>query len=83
MCGSDLAGVRAAARLDGDRFVLDGEIVVPVSKVFSFDALLQRIHPAESRVENLAKETPALLIVFDLLADRVDRSNTIRTPPAA
>ena len=55
--------------LRADRFVLDGEIVVPVGKVFSFDALLQRIHPAESRVENLAKETPALLIVFDLLAD--------------
>ena len=55
--------------LRADRFVLDGEIVVPVGKVFSFDALLQRIHPAESRVEKLAKETPALLIVFDLLAD--------------
>ena len=35
---------------------------------FSFDALLQRIHPAQSRVQKLAAETPALLIVFDLLA---------------
>jgi ATP-dependent DNA ligase len=50
-------------------FVLDGEIVVPQGKVFSFDALLQRIHPAASRVQKLAKETPALLIVFDLLRD--------------
>src|SRR6476659_5489306 len=50
-------------------FVLDGEIVVPEGKVFSFDALLQRIHPAASRIQKLAKETPALLIVFDLLAD--------------
>lgn len=36
---------------------------------FSFDALLQRIHPAASRVAKLAKETPAHLIVFDLLVD--------------
>jgi ATP-dependent DNA ligase len=50
-------------------FVLDGEIVVPDGKVFSFDALLQRIHPAASRVQKLAVDTPALLIVFDLLAE--------------
>jgi ATP-dependent DNA ligase len=43
--------------------------VVPDGKVFSFDALLQRIHPAASRINKLAEETPALLIVFDLLAD--------------
>jgi ATP-dependent DNA ligase len=49
--------------------VLDGEIVVPQDGAFSFDALLQRIHPAQSRVQRLAKETPALLIVFDLLVD--------------
>jgi ATP-dependent DNA ligase len=55
--------------LDATHFVLDGEIVVPASKAFSFDALLQRIHPAASRVQKLAKETPAMLIVFDLLAD--------------
>src|SRR6187401_2555003 len=41
-------------------FVLDGEIVVPVDRAFSFDALLQRIHPAQSRVQKLAVETPAL-----------------------
>ena len=64
--------------IKADRFVLDGEIVVPAGKVFSFDALLQRIHPAQTRVEMLAKETPALMIVFDLLADPdgvlIDRS---------
>jgi ATP-dependent DNA ligase len=49
------------------KFVLDGEIVVPQGKAFSFDNLLQRIHPAASRVKRLATETPALLIVFDLL----------------
>jgi ATP-dependent DNA ligase len=59
--------VEAALALKAKQFVLDGEIVVPENGTFSFDALLQRIHPARSRVEKLAKETPALLIVFDLL----------------
>ena len=49
--------------------MLDGEIVVPQGRAFSFDALLQRIHPAASRVRKLAAETPALMIVFDLLFD--------------
>jgi ATP-dependent DNA ligase len=61
--------VEAVKALGARRFVLDGEIVVPEGKVFSFDALLQRIHPAASRIKKLAQETPALLIVFDLLAD--------------
>jgi ATP-dependent DNA ligase len=61
--------VEAALALKADKFVLDGEIVVPEGKVFSFDALLQRIHPAASRIKKLAQETPALLIVFDLLCD--------------
>ena len=41
------------------RFVLDGEIVMPSDGGFSFDALLQRIHPAASRIQRLAAETPA------------------------
>jgi ATP-dependent DNA ligase len=49
--------------------VLDGEIVVPSGNAFSFDALLQRIHPASSRVQRLALEMPSLLIIFDLLVD--------------
>jgi ATP-dependent DNA ligase len=53
--------------LKAKRCVLDGEIVVPEGRVFSFDALLQRLHPAASRVKKLAAETPSLLIVFDLL----------------
>jgi len=60
---------QAAGKLKAKAFLLDGEIVVPQGRAFSFDALLQRIHPAASRVERLSKETPALLIVFDLLAD--------------
>jgi ATP-dependent DNA ligase len=49
------------------RFVLDGEIAVPVNDRFSFDDLLQRIHPAESRVRKLAQERPAIFVAFDLL----------------
>ncbi len=60
--------VEAVAQLKPQRFVLDGEIVVPIDGTFSFDALLQRIHPAATRIARLAGETPALLIVFDLLA---------------
>src|ERR1700684_4477755 len=50
-------------------FVLDGEIIVPVNGRLSFDDLLQRIHPAASRVEMLSHKTPAQLIAFDLLVD--------------
>jgi ATP-dependent DNA ligase len=65
--------------LKAKRFVLDGEIVLPQGKAFSFDALLQRIHPAASRVKKLSVETPALLIVFDLLADIDGKSLLGRT----
>jgi ATP-dependent DNA ligase len=61
--------VEAIRAVKAERFVVDGEIVIPQDGTFSFDALLQRIHPAASRVKRLAEETPALLIVFDLLAD--------------
>ena len=59
----------ALGKLKPKTFVLDGKIVVPADGAFSFDALLQRIHPAQSRIRKLAAETPALLIVFDLLVD--------------
>jgi ATP-dependent DNA ligase len=62
--------VELIGSITADSFVLDGEIVVPAGNAFSFDALLQRIHPAASRVKKLAGETPALMIVFDLLADQ-------------
>jgi ATP-dependent DNA ligase len=53
-----------------ERCVVDGEIVVPDrgGAGLDFDALLQRIHPAESRVRRLATETPAAFVAFDLLA---------------
>jgi ATP-dependent DNA ligase len=59
--------VAAALTLREKSFVLDGEIVVPVGGRFSFDDLLQRIHPAASRVKKLAEKTPALFLAFDLL----------------
>src|SRR5437763_1454008 len=64
----------AFARLPGPAFVLDGEIVVPAGDAYDFDALLQRIHPAASRVKKLAAETPARFIAFDLLAAEDGRS---------
>jgi ATP-dependent DNA ligase len=68
--------VEAVHRIKAKRFVLDGEIVVPSNGSFSFDDLLQRIHPAASRVTKLAKETPALLILFDLLVDAEGKALT-------
>jgi ATP-dependent DNA ligase len=59
--------VETLRRLKAKRFVLDGEIVIPVSGRLSFDELLLRIHPAESRVRKLAAEHPAMYVVFDLL----------------
>ena len=50
------------------RCVVDGEIVIAGAKGLDFDALLQRIHPAASRVKLLAEQTPASLVVWDLLA---------------
>ena len=51
------------------RCVLDGEIVIAGPRGLDFDALLQRIHPAQSRVDRLAAETPASFVAFDLLAE--------------
>jgi len=59
--------VEAMRELWQKEFVLDGEIVVPVGGRLSFDHLLQRIHPADSRVQKLAAETPAHYFAFDLL----------------
>jgi ATP-dependent DNA ligase len=70
------AGLR---RLEPSRFVLDGELAVPVGETFSFDALQMRLHPAESRIKKLAAETPAVLFLFDLLATP-DGETLLQTP---
>jgi ATP-dependent DNA ligase len=49
------------------QFVLDGELAIPVGSSISFDALQMRLHPAESRIRKLAAETPARLLLFDML----------------
>ena len=51
-----------------ERCVVDGEIVIAGGKGLDFEALLQRIHPADSRVRMLASTTPASFVAFDLLA---------------
>ncbi|RLV55291.1 ATP-dependent DNA ligase [Aeromicrobium phragmitis] len=51
-----------------ERCVVDGEIVIDIDGRLDFDALSQRIHPADSRVRMLAEQTPARLVAFDLLA---------------
>src|SRR6478672_7965658 len=53
--------------LKARRFLLDGELIIPVGDALSFDALQLRLHPAESRVRKLVAETPAELMAFDLL----------------
>ena len=70
--------VETLRRVRASRFVLDGEIVIPVDGSLSFDELLLRIHPAKSRVEALVREHPAAFVAFDLLADARGRSLVAR-----
>jgi ATP-dependent DNA ligase len=66
--------VETLKRVNARSFVLDGELAIVARGEFSFDALLQRIHPAESRIRLLAAKTPAIFILFDLLLDASGRS---------
>jgi len=61
-----------------ERAVVDGEVVIATGDRLDFDALLQRIHPAKSRVDRLAAETPASFVAFDLLA--VGDESLLATP---
>lgn len=60
--------VAAFGGVPQDSFVLDGEIVLVGPGGFDFEALLARIHPAQSRVERLAAEMPAIFVAFDVIA---------------
>lgn len=53
--------------LTASRFVLDGELILPIGDILSFDALQMRLHPAESRITKLSIATPAQLMLFDCL----------------
>jgi ATP-dependent DNA ligase len=59
--------VAALQAIKARRFVLDGELAIPVGKELPFDELQMRLHPAGSRVRKLATAHPALFIAFDLL----------------
>jgi ATP-dependent DNA ligase len=70
--GRDLARyfpeiVAASKTLPERHFIMDGEIVILLEGGFSFEALLQRIHPAATRIRRLSGETPATFLAFDLL----------------
>ena len=57
------------AGLPGGDLTVDGELIIETPNGLSFDALSQRLHPAESRIRKLSAETPAMFIAFDLLRD--------------
>jgi ATP-dependent DNA ligase len=59
----------ALKQLPAKKFVIDGELAIPVNGALSFDELQLRLHPATSRVAKLAKAHPAIFIAFDLLAE--------------
>jgi ATP-dependent DNA ligase len=71
--------IEALRHLPDKQFVLDGEIVILSDGHLDFNALLQRIHPAESRIRRLAKETPVTFLCFDLLVDAAGRLLTGKT----
>ncbi|HEY8571660.1 ATP-dependent DNA ligase [Phenylobacterium sp.] len=52
-----------------DRFIVDGELIIETGGELSFDALQLRLHPAESRINKLAAQTPAAFVLFDCLMD--------------
>jgi ATP-dependent DNA ligase len=67
--------IKSLSELPHSEFVLDGEIVIYAGKHLSFDNLLMRIHPAESRIQKLSVETPATYMCFDLLVDETGPLN--------
>jgi ATP-dependent DNA ligase len=66
--------VAALSAIRGTKFVLDGEIVIPVDGKLSFDDLLMRIHPAAIRIAKLSATTPCVFVIFDLLVNATGKS---------
>lgn len=60
--------VASLRELKAQQFILDGELIIESGDHLDFDALLQRIHPAESRIRKLSVETPSRYAIFDALA---------------
>ena len=79
------AATSPSSSFPAGRYVLDGEIVLfDEQGRQDFDALGQRIHPAESRIDMLAEQTPTRFIAFDLLADGDEvAARAARRPSAA
>jgi len=73
--------VEALLKLPVQKFVLDGEIVIERDGHLSFDDLLMRIHPAESRIRKLSRETPSTYLVFDYLVAQ-DGQSLLEVPLA-
>jgi ATP-dependent DNA ligase len=71
--------VAALEELPARRFVVDGEIIIRNDGKLDFDALLQRIHPAASRIRKLSVETPATYLLFDLLV--TEKGTDLTTQP--
>lgn len=69
------AALAATAATD---YVVDGELILPLGDILSFDALQARLHPAASRIQKLSHETPAQLMLFDCLA--LDDTDLIAVP---
>ncbi|HEY0623430.1 ATP-dependent DNA ligase [Sphingomonas sp.] len=72
--------LEALATIPEKRFILDGELVIPIGDRLSFDALQARLHPAASRIAKLSVATPAQLILFDCL--RLGPDELLDTPLA-
>jgi ATP-dependent DNA ligase len=73
--------VKALRELPHSKYVLDGEVVIYAGERLSFDNLLMRIHPAESRIRKLSLETPATYMCFDLIVD--ETGNVLNNLPLA
>ena len=71
--------VERLERVEAESFIIDGELLAQAGDRYVFEALQQRLHPAESRIRRLASETPATFVLFDMLAD-VDGTD-LRTRP--
>ena len=66
--------VAALRQASAKKFALDGELIVPIKGRLSFDDLLERIHPASSRVATLSQKHPSQFVLFDFLVDEKGKS---------
>jgi ATP-dependent DNA ligase len=64
----------AFSQAEPKHFILDGELLIPAGNSLSFGGLQMRLHPAQSRIDKLSRETPAIFMAFDILADDQGRA---------